>query len=75
VNPSPEEIEAMIRAGGFDEFGESRTRQFWEAQRLVKNGARNLGTQPRCFPAGLHLVLTDFPGSNHTQLSSAIFIE
>ena len=24
----------MIRAGGFDEFGESRTRQFWEAQQL-----------------------------------------
>lgn len=26
----------MIRAGGFDEFGQTRTRQFWEAQRLVK---------------------------------------
>ena len=36
VNPSPEEFEAMIRAGGFDEFGEPRTRQFWEARRLAK---------------------------------------
>ena len=28
VNPSPEEMEAIIRAGGFDEFGERRTRNF-----------------------------------------------
>jgi error-prone DNA polymerase len=36
VKPSPEELETMIRAGGFDEFGETRTRQFWEGQRLAK---------------------------------------
>ena len=36
VNPAAEELEAMIRAGGFDEFGESRTRQFWAAQQLRK---------------------------------------
>ena len=42
VNPSPEEIETMIRAGGFDEFGETRTRQFWEAQRLARHGTKNL---------------------------------
>ena len=41
VNPLPEELEALIRAGGFDEFGEPRTRQFWEAQRLVKSVTRN----------------------------------
>ena len=29
----PEELEAMIRAGGFDKFGQTRTRQFWEAQK------------------------------------------
>jgi DNA polymerase III alpha subunit len=34
VHPLPEEMEAMIRAGGFDEFGQTRTRQFWEAQYL-----------------------------------------
>jgi DNA-directed DNA polymerase III PolC len=34
LKPSPEELEAMIRAGGFDEFGQTRTRQFWEAQYL-----------------------------------------
>ena len=34
----------MIRAGGFDEFGQTRTRQFWEAQRLrqAKDGRQNL---------------------------------
>jgi DNA polymerase III alpha subunit len=37
VMPSPEELETMIRAGGFDEFGQTRTRQFWEAQRLSKS--------------------------------------
>ena len=41
VQPLPEELEAMIRAGGFDEFGDPRTRQFWEAQRLVKSEIRN----------------------------------
>jgi len=40
VNPAAEELEAMIRAGGFDEFGESRTRQFWETQRLGKADRR-----------------------------------
>jgi error-prone DNA polymerase len=34
VTPSHEEMEAIIRAGGFDEFGQTRTRQFWEAQYL-----------------------------------------
>ena len=41
VKPSPEEMEAMIRAGGFDEFGQARTRQFWEAQRMAKMESRN----------------------------------
>jgi len=36
VMPLPEELEALIRAGGFDEFGETRTRQFWEAQQLQR---------------------------------------
>ncbi|MBI2948651.1 MAG: hypothetical protein HYY23_13490, partial [Verrucomicrobia bacterium] len=36
VAPSGEELEAMIRAGAFDEFGETRTCQFWGAQHLLK---------------------------------------
>jgi error-prone DNA polymerase len=36
VGPGAEELEAMIRAGAFDEFGETRTRQFWQAQHLLK---------------------------------------
>jgi DNA polymerase-3 subunit alpha len=39
VQPAAEELEAILRAGGMDEFGETRTRQFWEAQRLVKAAA------------------------------------
>lgn len=41
VQPLPEEMEILIRAGGFDEFGQPRTRQFWEAQRLAKSENRN----------------------------------
>ena len=36
VSPAQEELEAMIRAGAFDEFGDTRTRQFWQAQHLIK---------------------------------------
>ena len=36
VGPGAEEFEAMIRAGAFDEFGETRTRQYWQAQHLTK---------------------------------------
>jgi len=32
VLPSSEEIELLMRAGAFDEFGKSRTEQFWECQ-------------------------------------------
>ncbi len=34
VRPSLEELEAMSQAGAFDEFGQSRTAQFWEIQTL-----------------------------------------
>jgi DNA-directed DNA polymerase III PolC len=36
VRPLGEELEAMIRAGAFDSFGEPRTRQFWSAQYLLR---------------------------------------
>jgi DNA polymerase III alpha subunit len=36
VAPSGEELEAMVRVGAFDELGETRTRQFWQAQHLLK---------------------------------------
>ncbi len=39
VGPAEEEFEAMIRAGAFDEFGETRTRQYWDARHLVKTFA------------------------------------
>ena len=32
VGPGREEMEAMSRVGAFDEFGKSRTAQFWEVQ-------------------------------------------
>ena len=43
IAPSGEEMEAMIRVGAFDEFGETRTRQFWQAQHLQKSecGSQN----------------------------------
>lgn len=36
VGPLSEEMETLIRIGAFDEFGEARTRQFWEAMHLSK---------------------------------------
>jgi DNA-directed DNA polymerase III PolC len=49
VKPLPEELEAMIRAGGFDEFGETRTRQFWDSRRLVtcEKGQQKTETEAR----------------------------
>jgi DNA polymerase III alpha subunit len=44
VAPTGEELEAMIRVGGFDEFGETRTRQFWQAQHLVRT--YSISTEP-----------------------------
>jgi DNA polymerase III alpha subunit len=44
VFPAGEELEAMIRAGGFDEFGETRTRQFWQAQHLLRTFGAGNGT-------------------------------
>jgi DNA polymerase-3 subunit alpha len=41
VKPTPEEMEAMIRAGGFDEFGQTRTQQFWETQYLHRTFGSN----------------------------------
>jgi DNA polymerase III alpha subunit len=40
VAPTGEELEAMIRGGAFDEFGDTRTRQFWQAQHLRKAEGR-----------------------------------
>ena len=34
---SPEEAEAMLRVGAFDEFGKTRTAQFWECQFLQRS--------------------------------------
>ncbi len=51
VQPLPEELEAMIRAGGFDEFGQTRTRQFWEAQHLHRTfGGGRAGDQGWLLP-------------------------
>jgi error-prone DNA polymerase len=41
VAPSGEELEAMIRCGAFDEFKDTRTRQFWQAQHLLKTFGRS----------------------------------
>jgi DNA polymerase III alpha subunit len=60
VAPAAEELEAMIRAGAFDEFGETRTRQFWQAQHLVRTYSSN--TEPNqgwlIAPPGLEQLVT-----------------
>jgi error-prone DNA polymerase len=64
--PTGEELEAMIRAGAFDEFGETRTRQFWQAQHLLKNaecGMRNAKfhfSEPTGLPSSFSLLPSAF---------------
>ena len=36
VGPSTEELESLLRVGAFDDFGRSRTAQFWECQFLQR---------------------------------------
>jgi DNA-directed DNA polymerase III PolC len=73
VHPSPEDLEAMIRAGGFDEFGQTRTRQFWEGQRLTKaeSGKRKVESETQSlefdFEAGANPV-SDFFAQNPALL-------
>jgi DNA-directed DNA polymerase III PolC len=45
VIPSSEELESMIRAGAFDEFGDKRTRQFWQAQYLLRTFGSSVGRE------------------------------
>ena len=42
TTPSADELEALIRVGGCDEFGDARTRQFWQAQYLLRTFASSL---------------------------------
>jgi DNA-directed DNA polymerase III PolC len=60
VKPLPEEMEAMIRAGAFNEFGQTRTRQFWEAQRLSRSQAQS----PKFKVGSLNLEFDFDAGSN-----------
>ncbi|MEW6159035.1 MAG: DNA polymerase III subunit alpha [Verrucomicrobiota bacterium] len=50
VAPMPEEMEILIRAGAFDEFGQTRTEQFWEAQFLIQSGDVREPEQMWLFP-------------------------
>jgi len=60
VQPAPEEMEALLRAGGFDEFGRTRTQQFWEAQYLQRTfGSRAEAGQGWLLPPP---TLDRFPG-------------
>ncbi len=56
VQPSPEEMEIMIRTGACDEFGASRTRQFWESQRLAKGRREETPHLEFDFDAGTNTV-------------------
>ena len=60
VKPVPEEMEAMIRAGGFDEFGQTRTRQFWETQYLHRDLRQQPGVRAGLAVAAA-LAWNDFP--------------
>jgi error-prone DNA polymerase len=65
---SPEEMESLLRVGAFDEFGRSRTAQFWECQ-FLRNafGASDDSGQGLLLPPpGLHR-LPDAPLQEPTR--------
>ena len=48
VQPLNEEMEALIRVGAFDDFGQSRTTQYWEFKSLSQN---SVGTRSTASPS------------------------
>jgi DNA polymerase III alpha subunit len=50
VGAQPDEVEIMIRVGAFDEFGGTRTGQFWEFQRLHRVSKAWDGNQGSLLP-------------------------
>jgi DNA-directed DNA polymerase III PolC len=75
VRPLPEEMEALIRVGAFDSFGQNRTRQYWEFKSLNLNtGPRHarsvptLAFQPWLFPPGNLERLPSVPLQEPTRL-------
>ncbi len=52
VRPRAEEMEALLRAGAFDEFGRTRTAQFWEFQWVFCSQAPEAGQEWLLPPAG-----------------------
>lgn len=45
VRPNADEIEALIRSGAFDEFGESRAHLFWHSKTYLASGSKLDGQQ------------------------------
>jgi DNA polymerase-3 subunit alpha len=67
VQPLPEEMEALIRVGAFDLFGQSRTAQYWE----FKSGGGRNGNQASTIPDQLWLL----PPGNLDHLPSVPLLE
>ncbi len=66
--PTAEEFEAAIRTGAFDEFGESRTRQFWQAQFLLRTfGCASEPRQGWLVPPTDPATLPTFPTTEPTR--------
>jgi DNA-directed DNA polymerase III PolC len=68
VQPLPEEMEALIRVGAFDEFGQLRTAQYWEYKSLA---AREEG--PKAEGVQLALGTSDFDLRSSFDLRPSTF--
>src|SRR5208337_2100876 len=51
VAAQPDAMEILIRIGAFDEFGCTRTAQFWEIQQLNRTWGRSISGQGWLLPA------------------------
>jgi DNA-directed DNA polymerase III PolC len=71
VRPWPEEVQALIQAGAFDTFGQSRTAQFWEFRSVCADAhlaSSPTGARPTATPAPRQLWL--LPPGNLDRLHS-----
>jgi DNA polymerase III alpha subunit len=67
--PSAEELEGIIRVGGCDEFGDTRTRQFWQAQYLLRTfGSSNERNQGWLIPPADPAKLPTFAVEEPTRM-------
>ncbi len=80
VQPLPEEMDLLIRAGAFDPFGQPRTSQYWEFKALCRSGHPPARPSPSSLHHGNNLSIPNeqegsrfgLPFAPSTQISTSL---